>query len=477
MKRYTILYYPLVFLFFLPVFLSGCDKEDIYHEVLGSASLTIERADNQEPNQITVRFIPNEHTISSMYALGTEDDRASFESGTFVGIRKQQGNSPFEFTYAHLDPNTTYVVYARAFDSDGKSSTLSSLKLKTYTDAIQIEPNFIGVRSAAFTVTTSGDYYRYVYAFGRPSDREAFTKGTLSGIKSMEEQPQYTLNNFDLQPEGEYAFFLQAYDRGGYPTKVYEVPFSTSSTALSPAISSFSVNTPNLLYRSFSVAINDKCSKATVLIGAEGEFDAYLHLSYGGWTGRIKDMIASWENLGIGYVDAIFTARNNSLTQQTASLFLGTDPFDKPYEAYILLYDVYGEVYSVERFTFKSPSLDTSAAAAGVKIDRIVVEPTRASYHISWDDKTIGLAYQTYEAEYYATLSDEEIYTYLISQVIDATGARSQVISEETVSTSYPYTDYTGKTIYFIIAGINKNGLAGGLGAYVRSEFVAGKTQ
>lgn len=477
MKKSSTIYYPLALLIiFFQVSLSGCNEEEVYREADETPSLTIERADNVEYDRITVRFIPNEYTGLVSYALGTEDDRASFENGTFVGIRTQQGNDSFEFTFSYLKPNTTYVAYARAYDAKGKTSGFSSMKLKTYTDAIRISPNFIGVYSAAFDVSVSGDYYKYSYAFGKSSDKEAFANGTLTGIGSVLEKPNRTFNSFNLQPSTKYSFFFVAYDRGDNPTKVYEIPFETASTATGPAVSSFSVSAPSMLYRSFSINVNEPCSRAVVSIREKGGFDNYLTEMYNSWDGDVKKMMISWESLGAGVlVDAIFNTKTYSFTEQTTALFLDVNPYNRPYEVYILLYDKEGEPFAVEYRTFNSPSFDSSAAAAVVKIDKIVVEPQKATYYISWDKNTLAVALQTYEADYYLTLTEEEIYSFLAGQIYEATNS-SMTYSEATVSTTYPPFDYTGKTIHLIVAGINKNGLDKGLGTYVMKSFVAGQT-
>lgn len=477
MKKNSTLHYQLALLIvFLQASLFSCNEEEVYHEVNETPSLTIERADNQEPDRITVRFIPNEFTESFCYALGTEADRESFENGTFVGIRTQQGNETFEFTFSYLKPNTTYVAYARAYDVKGKPSSFSSMKLNTYTDAIRVTPDFIGVNSAAFSVSVSSDYYKYSYAFGKSSDKEAFVNGTFSGIENVSERSMFTLNKFDLQPSTKYTFYLIAYDRGDNPSKLYEIPFETSSTTLAPAVTSFSVSTLNMLYRSFTISVSDQCSKGIVLIREVGDLDYTLNQIHNAWNGNIKNMMASWALLGAGnLIDQIFTTKSLAFDQQTTTLFFAENPYDRLFEVFILLYDKEGEPFAVERRSFKSPSFDSSAAASVVKIDRIVVEPQQATYHISWDRNTVAVALQSFEAEHYLTLSEEQIRSHLVEQVFEATDS-GMTYSEATVITTYPPVNYTGKTIHLIIAGINKNGLDKGLGEYVMSSYVAGQT-
>lgn len=478
MKKHFILYtLPTWLIVLLLPFLAGCNEEMVYHDVATDMpSLTIERADNQEHDRITVRFIPNEPTASFCYALGKEADRAEFENGSFPGIRIQQGNAPLEFTFANLQPSTTYVAYARAYDASDKPSSLSSMKMKTYTDEISITPDFVGVRSAAFRVNLSDDYYKYVYAFGKPTDKEAFINGTLDGMTEIVERKSFSFNNFNLQPTTRYSFFLLAYNRIENPTKVFEVPFETLSAELSPTVLSFSENSPNMLYRTVTINVSDQCSKAAVMISETGTYDPYLQ-GYSSWNGRLKEMMTSWASNKVGFINAIFNTSSFSLTEQTKQLFLtDPNPFDKPYEAFILLYDKDGDPLAVERYPFQSPPFDSSAPKAQVRIDKIEVEPESATYHISWDENTIAFMWKSFEMDYLNSLTEEQVYEMLSKQVYEAKNSDIR-IHEATLSTNFPAFDYTGKTICLIVAGINKNGLINGLTPYVKSSYVAGKTE
>lgn len=444
----------------------GCTEEETYIEELTTASLSIERSKEQYSDQLTVTIKPNINTASFTYAIGTDADRESFENGSYKGIRKQLGNEELTYTFTYLEPNTVYTVFAQAFDKDDAAHSVATLKVTTYTDNFKVEVDYVGVKSAAISFDSSFDYYKYIYAVGKPGDKEAFINGTLEGIKEKVEYTHYTVNLFDLEPETDYVFYAMGYDRTDKPTKVFEFPVTTLSAELYPTMTfRYDDQTSNLLYSNYSLTFNEACSKVGVLVVERGSYREQVIDVF--WEGRLLEMLHVWA--GINNLDTQTKNPNFSFQKSTVGLFRDDDdPFDKEYDVYGILYDQNGYPFAAERFEYKNQSYDANAEASVVDLEITDITSEGATYNFSTNSATFGFAFETFDADSYDMLvgegiwGDKEIKEYLKTNFYY--GAGKQTFIEKSA-------EYGGQRLYVVIGGINTNGYINGMSDFVIKEY------
>lgn len=458
------IYYSILMLLIAVTSLTGC-KEDITHtEYLTTPSLKLEYAGEKGTDWLTVKITPNKYAKSYWYAIGTEADRESFEDGTYAGLHKGHGSDELSYTFTYLEPETKYTIFAIPFDADDKPGTLSMIKVETYTDAFAVEKARVMVNSATFTFKSTGDYCSYVYAVGKPGDKEAFENGTLEGIVQRDEYTEYSATVFDLKPETEYIFYAMGYDRLGRPTRTFEYPFKTLSAAEYPAVTSQKVEFADLLYTNYSVTVNEHCFRVGLLIDEQGYRDDVI---YNVWGGRVLEMMDMWNKLG--NLNIVGRAPVVGLEMRTDALFVSEDPFDKYYDVYAVLYDKNNEPFSVERFQYKTPSFDATAAPATVDVTVTEITAVGATYTIKPSSNAVGVVFETFDADWFdtsvanGTLTEKDILTYLRIHFFYGNNVNTFV---ETTVTEHP-----AQRAYVIAGAINKNGFVNGMSELKKVEY------
>lgn len=117
---------------FLPVFLAsvlfaGCNPD----KPAGASTITIEQGDITY-NSITVKFTPNDNTVSYKTAIGSAGDLSRFEEGTLEGIETVTTAAESERTFTGLSYHTEYTIFAQATNAD--NVTGETFKIAIFTD-------------------------------------------------------------------------------------------------------------------------------------------------------------------------------------------------------------------------------------------------------------------------------------------------------------------------------------------------------
>lgn len=459
----NIIYYSVLTLLLAVTSLTGCKEDVTYTEFLTTPSLKLEHAGDKEPDRFTVTITPNEYTKSYWYAIGTEADRESFENGTYVGLRKERGNGELSYTFTYLKPNSAYTVFALPFDGNDQPGTLSMITVKTDTDAFAVEMARVMAKSATITFSSTGDYHSYLYAVGKPEDKEAFENGTLSGIVRREEYTSYSATVFNLEPDTEYVFYGMGYDRLDQPTKVFEYPFRTLSADNYPVVTNQQVAISDLLFSNYQIEVNEHCSRVGLMIDRQGVRDELIHTF---WGGRVLDQMDRWAQ--VGNLRIVGKGPVVNLEMQTTDLFLDKNPFDQYYDVYAVLYDKNNEPFSVEYFQYKTPSYDATAQPAVVETTVKDITVAGATYEFAPSENTMGFVFETFAADWYdasianGSLTMEKVMEYL--QMHFFYGNRPSFYIETTA-------DHPGQRLYLIVGAINKNGFVNGMSELTVIEY------
>lgn len=453
----------------------GCEKEQTYYVPTISASITIEQKGNQVKDQLTVTFKPSGSADKFSFAIGNESDREAFENGTMTGIIYSDDSEELTHTFSYLDPDKYYTIFAIAYNAEGKSGAVASKVLRTFSGDFDAEIRFLTDKAAAFTVTVSDKYYKYDYALAKAEDKQAFEDGSFEGIESkIEGTPYFTNTFFDLTPNTNYVFYVRATDRSDIKTHVIEIPVRTLIEDMCPGIS-FKVNSIDLYTGNLTYTLNNLCGGIGVMVEDNSAQATMINTN---WRGDIYSMLQAWAN-----VQGQLLLSNNrevNVERTTAGLLVSgpialggrPDPFDYPFTTYVLLYDKDGKPFGVDKFDYKTPSLNAAALDAeplSITIDNKST-PGVARYDLEFNEHTKYVLFETFTADYIDGKNgnpptEKEIYEHLAGgYFIKGTGP---AYLNEKVS------GYTGQDLYLIVAPMNENGLYHGVKKLLYYRYTA----
>lgn len=348
----------------VPLFLIGCSEDDtyIYNVIDDSAAVIVELVSDVTVNKAVVKFIPGAGVSKVSYALGTENNRSTFNAGTLTGIQTVEGDAAFTVTFDNLAPATEYTVFAKPYTADGTASAVVSLLINTFNDTFTVTNEYLSDASVAYRIYTSSDYYAFSFALGKASDKTAFKNGTLSGIQKLVEPLNgYVANYFDLEPETDYVFYCVAHDRHDNPSIIIEEAFRTPAKSNSVPDVTIQTDALDVFAGVFTVTPNSQCGKIYVLLYEEGNFSETSLFDKYTWYGDFAASMPVWGN-----TSAALTSNDGTPIQVMLPLY--NLMLDKKMYLFVTMYDKNGNLTSVKRYTYSTPSYNAQLSPATVTL-------------------------------------------------------------------------------------------------------------
>lgn len=458
--------------------LSGCSEEVTYYDPVKFPEVEIRQVGSSNEKSVVALFTPDVLTSYFVYAIGTEADLESFEKGTLTSIRKQMGNEPLEYTFEYLDPDNSYVIFARGYNANDEPGSVSSVKVKTFTESFSVKVQFVLDKSVGFTVAHTDEFYKFHCYFGKPGEAGEFEKLADADSDELsvytERTPEYSQYYFDLTPDTEYVFYVRGYDRSNTPTKTFEVPVVTKVEDSCAGIYDFKINTLDLYLGNFTYTFNDKTTRSVMAIEEVKSLTAMLD----SWQGNIYEMLKSWSDLG-SVTDAINnTNKVFTMSYYTPHLLLSNisrSPFDYPFTVYVLLYDENGPC-GIDRVKYATPAFNPNAGEADVDIKVTNIANSEATYTFTPNEHTNCFFFETFYAKYideginyegvFQGIPTDEYLLKVLKTKYFSYGGSPVTYRENT-------TGYEGMDLYVIAAPINENGLVDGTAGLKRLKYTA----
>lgn len=464
MKNKFFLLYTVIVSITLGLLTTACEEDE--QEAIIAPSVVINRTITASSDELLITFIPSESTTRFVYAIGDESDLDNFIAGNLSSIQTVEGNSELTVSFTGLNENQIYSFFARAYNEKGNVGPVATFRSKTRKPIINysIEQQYLTDNSAAYTITTSNEYYKFDFALGKASDKAIFEAGVIDGFTTKEEISEYTANYFLLDSDTEYTFFVRGYDRqSGQVSETEEFHFTTKVKGSVPSVD-FTINYMDLYAGEYLYTPNELCGKFAVFVALKDEYKNVIEEEIN-WRGDIRTMMNSWAGLNQGFV-TIGEERPLKATHTTPSFLTGevSDPFQYPMETYVLYFDENEEPLSVQKFEFQSPSYKEDMGDAEVKLQLTNITENGAFYEFFPNKHTMGFFYETFDAEWYENLlKSGNFYDGYMEDFLYSYGYWSYC--HNTTSTTFPErTAEPGKRYYVFYLPINYNGPSGGWG-------------
>ncbi len=349
--------------------LTGCNgKTEVI--VLSEPTVQVELVGTPDPTQFTVTLKPDADVAKYIYALGTEDDKATFLAGGLAGTQTVLGAEERTEEYTGLDAKTKYVLYARAYDADGEPGPLTARLIETYTSDFTVETYYITDESAGFHITNTNDYYQYAICLGAPGMKADFEDNLMEGIITYTEQFDWVENYFDLEPNTEYTFYAKGWDRSGRATKTFEINFKTYEQN-SDEIPNFTweAGESDFFEHHYIVTPNSKASR---VLFYWMEPDAYDDVIYGpnNWQGKLLEMFDAWKDTAdMGFTQCYYADGVLDAAPQTTDMELGVEM-----EVYIMAYNEKLEPTTIKRYYVNRPDFQEGLPTAKASDFTIKIE-------------------------------------------------------------------------------------------------------
>ncbi len=378
--------------------LVSCTTESF--ETLKQACVVISDVDANSTSTISATFTPDSNSDRYIYAIGSANDREAFLSGEFEGITP--ATSAMDVTFDNLDANTSYTIYACAYDAEGVAGSLASVNVRTSDAICNVELLYQGATSAGVSMAMSSTIYQVDYALSTPGRSEEFKSGDMEEIKSMSELFSKTVNYFDLEEDSAYTFYYQYYDRKGNVSKIYEVAINTGNKESVPYVE-LTKGDVNIYTGDYTFTPNDLCKSYHFLVGAEGEY-SHIYDSDTGYAGDIFSMILNWAGEDWGVYSA---SKEHSFALLTSELYSSADM-----EFYVVACDGRNNPRALQRFSFSTPKGEATGTAEIVSIVEEDVTDYSAKFTITPNKHTFGTFYSLftkYTYDSYWALYPEEL--------------------------------------------------------------------
>lgn len=454
--------------------LSSCTEPKKTIEVLpGEPTVAIEFVGSPGVSSVSVKFVPTENASKYDFAFGQDQDRVSFENHEMVGMMQEMSNHERVQDWDDLEPDTYYVIYARAYNEAGEAGPVSALGFTTASSDFTVSTYYVSDYSAGFLVKTSNDYYQYSYAIGSPADRENFLNGQLDEIDTKNEVFEWVANYLSLTPDTDYVFYCQGIDRSGRDTQLFEIPFRTAAEN-SDQIPNFTwkMGRQDFYVQEYIVTPNELCKQLVLFQESPKDFDGIM-FGENNYKGRILDMLNAYKDIATHKNVTTFTATNEVLVAkpENASMEL-----DSPVEIYIAAYDDMYNPYMVKKYTSKTPSFNDNAAvpvADDIKLTVTDVDAGKESLTCTMvvNEKVRAYIFDLVEVAYFNEQFDGDyakLRKYFIDNynTVDETTQQKKIQgwvygaeANQPVSAPYNFSALTKRGDYFLAAvGINENG-------------------
>lgn len=442
-------------LLLLVLLITACDeKEKILFENPSLPTVSIKIVEYTSTS-VTVKLLQSDKSTGLSYAIGDDSDRDAFEDGSLTSVQTIDKGGEQEIKFEDLEYNSTYTIFARAYD---QNKTLGPVAQKTIitSDAapedkypIIIETVYATNTSLAVSVDAEG-YYKFVYALGNAKDYEAFEAGTFPGIFEREDLYKFTLNFFDLEAHTDHTLFLRAYRRNNEVTNIITTDLSTIAKGIAPEVD-LSVLSQDLYMGKYELTPNQHCSKFGFIANKKGERDNYINnpMMYNG--NMLQALKAYADN--IYYNPLVMSEEKTSFEYVTPDLL-----FEDEHELYILLYDENDNAVAVQKEIIKTPAYTSDAPEAHITTIEITEATTQyVSVKITPDENTMMTMYALLDANSFQDLmdqSDDEIASFLWE------GRNSGTSRADYGSDPFEFTIYNqpGTESYVVACPMNING-------------------
>lgn len=435
-------------------FFSGCTTENTEEAPMGDAYVEITRGEITDESKCKIIFTPSGNTVSFCYAIGGDSDELEqFQQGAMASYTVVDGAEQTEVEFTDLEDGI-YTIYAMAYDESEKPGRVNILKVYMPDGLFQVGSQYVTHESAGFQIACPGKYFYYRYAFGKPEDREAFENETLESIKTSIETPEYCYNYFDLEPDTDYSFFVEAYDRGGFSSGVIETKIHTYKEGECPAVT-FREVSKDILKGVYELVPNELCGMIGAGLMDEGQYDDTI---YYGFYGNVMSMIDGWKEITSGLVPS-FKAIGETLVMEEYTLEM---LLDNPREIYATVYDKDFNITGVQRIRFSSPSFTENAPVAEVSITISDITKSGATYTYKKNENVVGMLYETVDGEWYDEMVQTETGKYWLQELLlngDSKGDNKGMLAYGTTDVTYVETKGTPNTKYYAAAcPMNVNG-------------------
>lgn len=436
--------------------LSGCGDGDEIRITPGAATLSLERL-KVGTDSFEVQVIPTNETLRWEYAIGNESDRAAFMQGTLEGIRSEQGNEICRLTFSTLESNRDYTLFARAYDRIDCPGSVASLRVKTFREGFSVEAQYLTSQSAGFVVLSDPDWNSFRYAIGRADDRQRFIDGLLDD-ETVVETMTWVINCFGLEPQSDYVFYVQPYDRLGMPGELHEIPLTTFAPDQCPGVEA-SITRIDVYSGTYRVVPNERCSSFNAVV-----FPSYTagEIVPPGYAGSIMDFMVNYVGDGtLGY--------SGRKTIEFDYITSDLKP-DLELDFYVLVFDEDSEPWGVYKFPASTPGFDLKAGEASCRIAISDLTAKGATCTYTANEQTLGVFFEILEADWWdGFIQTDDYYEGWLLQYFHYSGYWKHLGS----GGNFTYTEPRAKanTRYYAAAvPINANGIQGS-GPVVLEEF------
>ena len=456
-------------------------------------------------DKVTATLLPSEGASKFEYALGLQSDESAFLDGSLLSIQTVLNSDP-DFAAktvawtTDIDPDTYYVVYARAYDAAGNAGPLSMRGFNSATDDVKVELQYVSDVTAGFHITCTNDYYSYAFAFGLAADKETdladFDGDILPGTVTVSDVYDNYINNFRLDSDGtsyalepatDYVFYFKALDRSGGTTDIITIDFTTADENSVPNYT-IEAGEMDFFMQHYTVTPNDLCSRVALWQNSFGQdYDDVIYGPYN-YKGDYLTMLSGWaDNNSPEAIKQNSVANPDFLTFSAIGEALEATPYttnmelEQTVEVYVLCYNEMFEPVNVRKEVFTTPALNTSLPTPEASDFTVNVTKKIAgdlAFDISYTGDAVRAYYYeivkgtTYDDEVEAN-GEESAKLTIRSKIVES----SLFIYDEPESGTITYTGtdvIKGEKYYIAIAPMNANGpREGGWGEVVMHEFIA----
>lgn len=433
---------------------------------------------------VTATFTPSEGASKFDFALGLPSDEADFLAGNFLGTQTVLSNDPnfsakTQSWTSDIEPDTYYVVYARAYDAAGNPGPLSARGFNSANDDFKVEIQYVSDVTAGFHVTCTNDYYKYAYAFGLAANKENdlldFNDDVMAGMMTVSDVYDNYINSFRLadgsayalEPETEYVFYCKGFDRSNGTTDVIAINFTT---AASDAVPNYTIEPGEMdfLQQHYTVTPNSLTSRVALWQNAYGtDYETTMFGPYN-WKGDLLSMLSSWAD---DYTPETVNAMSRDfLTFSAVGETLEAAPYtydmelEQTVEVYVLCYNDMFEPVNVRKQTFTTPALNESlptSKASDFSVEMTKLTAGDLAFTVAYTgDAVRAYYYELYDGAGYDALvaadGEEAAKLTVRSKILASAGF---IYNEPSATLTYTGTDVVaGKKYYVAIAPMNANG-------------------
>lgn len=364
---------------------TSCADEVICPDCVTLPTVTIELEQSEDYSQCRVLFTPVEGTDYFSYFLGAEGDLTAFEDGSLEGVESLHTDRPQEVIFYDLQIKQEYVLYARAFNADGKPGGTAVARFFNG-QKLKLEPYYVTNSSAGVEIRMGDGWSRCRYYMGEPQEKEAFLTGQIPG-DTLVDADRFIVNRFDLEPDRDYALYAVPVNRMGVEYSVMEYTFHTYADGQCADVTlDFPVLdvclaqprlTPNGECGTISACISLSSTEDTMVDMPNSEL---LDFSYQG------DAHALFADLkGAGRVLTSYNGNPLVLEASLRSLL----ECERELELLVMMQHTDGTFAGVKRLTFATPERDDSAGEATASVEIVDIVNGGSDWGVSHQVKAL----------------------------------------------------------------------------------------